>query len=168
MVLLSKLKENTNKNTVNYSWAKPLKTSCCLSGKLKTIEVWHFHCIPGLVLALMPNTTFRTTFQPTLLLDLGSEGLISTIFAFFFFPSEFKFFWQSSLDLPKNDPDRVQTRGFQAFLLEKVFSKEKEDEATAEGAGFVLKKQLSRKQLCSLISFPAFQISTSKPGTNSP
>lgn len=47
---------------------------------------------------------------------------------FCLFFSEFKFFWQSSLNLHKNDPGKVETRGFQAFLLAKVFSKEKEDE----------------------------------------
>lgn len=53
-------------------------------------------------------------------------------------------------------------------MLAKVFSKEKEDEPAAKGADFVLNKELSRKQLCFLISFQAFQTGTSKLGTNGP
>lgn len=59
-------------------------------------------------------------------------------------------------------------QGFQAFLLEKFSFKEKKDEAATKGADFVLNKELSRKQLCSLISFQAFQTGTLKLGTNGP
>lgn len=163
MVLLSKLKENTNRNTVKWFMVKPLKTSCCLTGKLKTIQVWHFHCIPGLALPLIPNTAFRTTFQPTVHLDLGSGGLTSITLVFFFewiqillaviFKFILKWPWQSVR---------------QEVSRHSCWKKEKEDEAAAKGADFVLNKKLSRKQLCSLISFQAFQTGTSKLGTNGP
>lgn len=57
---------------------------------------------------------------------------------------------------------------FPGILAGKIFIKEKKDEAATKGADFVLNKELSRKQLCSLISFQAFQTGTSKLGTNGP